>query len=343
MSIVSEIVPTEALKFLGFGTPFFYASATYGVFHYLDRKASAKAKQAISAWFKPLEYDKATVAAVLVELLDRLYTKPLFGWRAMLRSFCASLALLIIFFYEFYSGPINVERVLVPFLLLLISNATSDYLSLFVIRRWLAKAGKRPPFAILTGLLIGVMIIIAVQVCVLFIAWLTFEPQFIIDDFTAAASSDGFTLSTDGSDAVTLLSQFAVLLWLPLLGVAILFLQIVNSLLWSVAKMQWFLKQGHLHPLDAIGYVASAIVFFGYYRDSRYEWNNRNLLDKSVNLSYPHKEDVNRESDRGTLHIYARCCAGGSTSILIRGNGVCQPPCSHSDSYRLLNDGFSIR
>jgi hypothetical protein len=25
--------------------------------------------------------------------------------------------------------------------------------------------------------------------------------------------------------------------------------------------MQWFLKQGHLHPLDAIGYVAAVIVF----------------------------------------------------------------------------------
>jgi hypothetical protein len=74
MSIVSE-----ALKLLGFGTPFIYASATYGFFHYLDRKASGKAKQAISAWFKPLEYDKAAVATVLVELFDGLYTTPLLG------------------------------------------------------------------------------------------------------------------------------------------------------------------------------------------------------------------------------------------------------------------------
>jgi hypothetical protein len=46
MSIVSE-----ALKLLGFSTPFIYALATYGLFHYLDRKASAKAKQAISGWY----------------------------------------------------------------------------------------------------------------------------------------------------------------------------------------------------------------------------------------------------------------------------------------------------
>jgi hypothetical protein len=32
----------------------------------------------------------------------------------------------------------------------------------------------------------------------------------------------------------------------------------MNYFLWSVGKMQWFLKQGHEHPLEAIGYVAAA-------------------------------------------------------------------------------------
>jgi hypothetical protein len=38
----------EAAKLLGFSTPFVYASATYGLFHYLDNSASEEAKQAIS-------------------------------------------------------------------------------------------------------------------------------------------------------------------------------------------------------------------------------------------------------------------------------------------------------
>jgi hypothetical protein len=77
----------DAAKLLGLGTPFVYASATYGVFHYLDGRASGQAKQAISGWFKPLEYDAPALSAAMVELFDRLYTTPLFGWRAMLRSF----------------------------------------------------------------------------------------------------------------------------------------------------------------------------------------------------------------------------------------------------------------
>ena len=58
-------------------------------------------------------------------------------------------------------------------------------------------------------------------------------------------------------------SALAIHLWLPLLGVGILFLRVINWLLWGVTKMQWFLKQGHLHPLDAIGYVAAVLVFVG--------------------------------------------------------------------------------
>jgi hypothetical protein len=62
----------EIIKQLGFFTPFIYAAGTYGFFHYLDKQASPKAKKAISGWFKPLEYDRAAVAAAVVELFDRL-------------------------------------------------------------------------------------------------------------------------------------------------------------------------------------------------------------------------------------------------------------------------------
>jgi hypothetical protein len=90
----------EVLKQLGFATPFIYVAGTYGFFHYLDKKASAQAKKAISGWFKPLEYDRATVAAAILELFDRLYTRPLLGWRAVLRSAVFTTIVATIVMYE---------------------------------------------------------------------------------------------------------------------------------------------------------------------------------------------------------------------------------------------------
>jgi hypothetical protein len=58
---------SEILKLTGFTTPFVYAAAVYGFFHYVDKKASAQAKKAISAWLQPKEYDKTAVADAIVE------------------------------------------------------------------------------------------------------------------------------------------------------------------------------------------------------------------------------------------------------------------------------------
>jgi hypothetical protein len=81
-----------------------------------------------------------------------------------------SLTSLIVFVYEFYSGPLIGERFLVTILAFLISNSVSDYLSLFVIRRWSIIGGKRPLFAILTAPLIGAVVVKAVMICSFFVA-----------------------------------------------------------------------------------------------------------------------------------------------------------------------------
>jgi hypothetical protein len=59
--------------------------------------------------------------------------------------------MLIAFVYEFYYEDVYYEffdslMIISPFLM---SNVISDYLSLFIIRRWLAKGGHRPLFSIL--------------------------------------------------------------------------------------------------------------------------------------------------------------------------------------------------
>ena len=89
---------TDVLKDLGVSpTPLIYAAAVYGLFLYLDNEASDPAKNAFVSWFKPLPYDKRAVADAVVEMFDRLYTRPLLGWRAFLRSTLFSVVLALVF------------------------------------------------------------------------------------------------------------------------------------------------------------------------------------------------------------------------------------------------------
>jgi hypothetical protein len=91
---------TEALKLLGFATPFAYAAATFACFHYLDNKVSDEAKTAISKWLEPKRFDNEEVARATVEIFNRVYTRPLFAWRALLRSAAITTAIWLVFFYE---------------------------------------------------------------------------------------------------------------------------------------------------------------------------------------------------------------------------------------------------
>jgi len=76
---LTKLVPSLAI-------PGAYGAAAFGLFHWLDKKASGQAKRAISEWLKPLPYDRAAVGAAVVELFDRIYTSPLLSFRAFGRS-----------------------------------------------------------------------------------------------------------------------------------------------------------------------------------------------------------------------------------------------------------------
>ena len=58
-----------------------------------------------------------------------------------------------------------------------------------------------------------------------------------------------------------MLAAFVVHLWLPLFAVCVVFLRALNYLRLAVGGVQWFVKKGREHPLDAIGYVAAGLVF----------------------------------------------------------------------------------
>ena len=53
----------------------------------------------------------------------------------------------------------------------------------------------------------------------------------------------------------------AVHFWLLLFALGILVLRLLSPLLWAAGKVQWFIEQGQYHPVEAVGYVAAAVVF----------------------------------------------------------------------------------
>jgi hypothetical protein len=74
----------DVFEAVGLGTPFYFAAATYGLFHWLDQNASVRATSAISAWLKGQPYRRIDVK--FVAAFDRLYSSPLLRVRAFLRS-----------------------------------------------------------------------------------------------------------------------------------------------------------------------------------------------------------------------------------------------------------------
>lgn len=272
----------EALKLLGFGTPCVYAAATYSFFHFLDKRASGAAKKALSGWIGSSAYDRTAAADAMVEMFDRLYTRPLLGWRAFIRSSIITLVVTGIFVYEMFwsvilmmppdtasSDPSTTElrRFVAVFYIPLIAasivtNVLSDYASLFVIRRWLIVGRARPLFSLLTGPIVGAFVIVML---IMFrdVLWFIYNFGTLPDFPTWWSIMYASTSITGRSPIVLTLPALVVHLWLPLFGLGVFGVRALNALLAATRKMQWLLKQGERHPLEAIGYIAAALIFIG--------------------------------------------------------------------------------
>src|SRR5687768_8246694 len=92
----------QAGEILGLGIPFMYAASVYGFFFYLDRKASPQAKKTISSWINSAYIAKEQSSVVAVEIFDRIYTKPLWGWRAVARSFLFTTIVSVLCIWHIY-------------------------------------------------------------------------------------------------------------------------------------------------------------------------------------------------------------------------------------------------
>jgi len=319
---------TEALKLLGFTTPLIYAAATYGFFHWLDKKASGPAKRAISGWLEPKEYDKAAVAAAVVELFDRVYTTPLLAWRAFFRSASITVVVTIIVIHELigiasfftFDDGADLEPIIEnaadpepenaasePFFkkdaewsivthaiseaaewsIIITINIVSDYLALFIIRRWLSRA-SRPVVALLFGPLLGIVLVTAIATLrTIIVVAFTYATAFIgtaislyiyhniapdwwrllsvvggiIIEYLPSAYDLRTIYNHGTSIGASNIAALVVHLWLPFFALCVGLAKGLHYFQSATKGAQWFLKRGKDHPFDALGLVAAPLVF----------------------------------------------------------------------------------
>jgi hypothetical protein len=266
---------TEIMKVVGFSTPLLYASAIYGLFHWLDKKASAAAKAAISNLLQLRQYKNDDIGNAIIELFNRIYTSNLLSWNAFARSALFTLCMNVIFLYEalpsnnkmrfFHETQSSLDFIIVG--ATVTTNVISDYVSLFAVRRLLILGKNRPFIALWVGAAAGISIVtffnfvlnIGFALMVLLagilpstnwlgsfisFSFINFEATFSVPEWLALFSS-----------------AFVVHLWLPLFFICAGTVRGLNYLRAAVGWTQWFIKQGRQHPLEAIGYVAAVIVF----------------------------------------------------------------------------------
>jgi hypothetical protein len=116
----------------------------------------------------------------------------------------------------------------------------------------------------LLGPIAGVSIVFAASFIFFFLAdanvlsWMPTKPTIELDLFKATI--EHVFMPIDLVWMPLLLAAFVVHLWLPLFALSVMLLRVLNYFRRAVGAVQWFLKRGREHPLDAIGSVAASLV-----------------------------------------------------------------------------------
>jgi hypothetical protein len=240
-----------------------YAALAYGLFHWLDEKASDEAKAALARTMLFKDYKNEQVASALVEVFDWIYTYPLLSWRAFFRSLLFTTVVSTISLWE--TGLLFRKwrwASLSSLLLILLFNFLTDYLSLFVIGPLLIRSGTKPVIGLALGAVSAAAIVLGANY--LRTAGLLLQDA---QSYATAVSEYAYTLHNwslfEHGMMPFGLAALAVFVWLPLFALGILVVRLLSPLSWMVGRTQWFLKEGKEHPLKAIGYVAAVVVFVG--------------------------------------------------------------------------------
>jgi hypothetical protein len=257
-------------ELVGLGTPFLYAYGTFALFKWLDANASNEAKAEIARLLEVRQYDTKVMATTIVGFFDKVYTYPLFTWRALRRSALITAFLSAIWLCETSSiSPLlnanDFASKWVILLFMLTVNIISDFISLFIVRRWLFAAGRRPIFALVTSSLIF-LFVVAISSVLRIVGMLVWGSIHIGLSLRSWNIILGGMIVIGGGlllPIALMIPALVVFAWLPLFGLSLAIVRAANTLRPVVKKVQWAVKEGGEHPLTAVGYVAAVIVFCG--------------------------------------------------------------------------------
>jgi len=270
-------MPFKAYEALGLGTPFMLAAATYGLFYWLDRNASAQATRAISGWFKGQGYAKIDIAPTIISLFDKIYKPPLLSLGGFRRSVSVSLITWIGYVIASYLMRHNrvtfdninlyVSDWITAIILLALFFITIDYVSLFIVRRCLSLGTNHLVFPLIWGFVAGsCVIVLCFAVTMIFMTILVviyhgyysrlFEsiPLMLTLMLHQILNNPRIYLNT-------LVPALLIHLWLLLFAAGALGIRLFYPIFRVIVWAQWFLKQGDRHPMRAIGMVAAALMF----------------------------------------------------------------------------------
>ncbi len=262
---------TQLLEGLGFAQPFGYAAATFGMFLWLSNRASEPATESLRKYIRSVPQTTA-VANFNLEVFDRIYTKPLFHVRALLRSTIITSVISVLIWLTLRPAPINDLAAIQYYGENLLFNVLADYVSLFFIRRWLSVARSRPMFSLIAATITGVLIV--------YLSYLVREGFLILYNVIILGNSIMSTIDFAGrwhifnplyslwtpeqaswEKVAYLWPAFVVHLWLPLFGLAAAITKAISLMIRAAEGTQWFAKDGSDNPFQAVGYIAAAIVF----------------------------------------------------------------------------------
>lgn len=258
----------EWLNVLGFGTPFLYAGSIYMLGRFLEKHASPASKKTLAEWLKGRLYTNADVAALLTEVFDRIYSKPLWGWKAILRSAVISVILTVVVAVQLFPLLISIAlfspEMRSQWIMQVCSNILADYLALSLIRRWLKIGARHPIFAMMTGPIIGVALVVAIYVTAsvarFSINTWTFHLRYFPE---GTVEWYGFLIQSPwgSSNRAVFLSTLPVHLWLPILAIGILIAKSINYLKRAGRFSVWFIKDGSRRPFLAVCTCGAVVVF----------------------------------------------------------------------------------
>jgi hypothetical protein len=279
----------QALKLLGFNTPLPFVLVTYWFFRTLDKKASGEAKRRINKWLTSKDYEFAVLSSVILEAFDRVYSRPLLRPRAFFRSGGITIVVTVLAVFLFFpfaaaqNGIALSAQMLGKYIpatqvseglwaqlewqifIAFITNILGDYLGLFGVRFALVKGQRFPIWASLLGPIVGAVLIFVVLMVRDFMLSIFYfniaHPLLSLQSFASFVRYDTFALSARMDWWTFFFGAMVVYIWLPLLALSLSIVKLLNNFRVAVTWTQWFIKRGKDHPFEAVGLVATPIVF----------------------------------------------------------------------------------